>query len=307
MKRVLSLLAITFPMFALAKGEVAVRPYSLIQHGSSILLGEIVDMRDLDLNLRDQLKDLPLASAPAPGEKLEFSSAAISGLLRTALSSLPTSPHLLIPARVVIERSTHIWEQSVVEKELINYWQLLCGDCQLEIDQLTMPPGKYESWTLSPRKELPHGGFSVAAKVEKDGKPYTLWIQGNLIVRRMVPVAKREIFFGERIQAGDFAWRLRDVTFAQDGIPAVEDVEGRRVKASLRADDILYAGMIERDKALHRGDVARVISGESEWQVSISAIAQQDADIGDTVTLKNPKSNKELTGTVVAKDEVEIK
>lgn len=307
MRLICLVLCMMFPMLALAKGEITVHPYSLILHGASILLGDVVEMRDVDPAIRDQLLKLPLASAPAPGEKLEFSSVAISGLLRAALTKIASAPHLLIPTKVVIERSTYIWEQAVVEKELISFWQTMCSGCQLEIDQLSMPAGQYESWTLSPRRELPRGGFSVAAQVLKDGKPYTLWIQGNLIVRRSVPVAKRAIFFGERVQAADFDWHWRDVTFSQDGTPTADDIAGKRMKASVRADEILYDGMLEREKALHRGDVARVISGEDDWQVSINAIAQQDGDIGDTVTLKTVKSNKDLTGVVVAKDEVEIK
>ncbi len=291
---------------AFAKGEIVVRPQSLIQHGSPVVLGDIIDMTSLDKTMKDKLSSVPLAAAPSAGEKLVFSSAAISSFIRTSLANDKSVPHMRIPNHVTIERSTHHWEQPVIEKELLSFWQELCVECQLEIDHLTLPAGMFESWAINPKRELPHGGFSVPVTVSKDGQSNTFWIQGNLVIRKSVPVAKRAFFFGERVQGKDLAWTFRDVTFAQDGIPLEEEIIGRRVKSSIRANDIIFAGTLEREKALKRGDVARVISGHGEWEVSINAVAQADAEVGDTVTLKNPKTNKEVTGVVVAKDEVEI-
>lgn len=147
----------------------------------------------------------------------------------------------------------------------------------------------------------------MPVEVIKGGQVATLWIQGNLVVRKNVPVARRAIYFGERLQSDDVEWTWRDVTFAQDGVPNADELTGKRLKAPVRASDIIFSGTLEHEKALRRGEVARVTSGgHSDWEVSISAVAQQDAEIGDTVTLKNPKTNRDLTGVVVAKDEVEI-
>ena len=71
MKTILLVLTLTFPILSLAKGEISVRPYSLIEHGDSVLLKDIVDMQDVDPVVKNQLINLQLSSAPAPGEKLE--------------------------------------------------------------------------------------------------------------------------------------------------------------------------------------------------------------------------------------------
>lgn len=153
MKRFLGCL-ILFPALALAKGEIDIRPHSLIQHGSPVRMSDIMDTRDLDPDTAQRLADVPLAAAPAPGERLEFSSTAISGLLRAALPTLAGSPHLKIPNRVVIERTSHKWERPVIESELLSYWQPLCNGCQLEIDQMTLPAGTIENWKMSPKKSF---------------------------------------------------------------------------------------------------------------------------------------------------------
>lgn len=293
--------------FAVSRSEIAVRAHSVIQHGSPVTMSDIVDTRGMDAELKEKLTNTSLAAAPDEGEKLEFSSAAISGFFRSAMQSIDNPPRLKIPNRVVIERAAHHWDRANVEAELMKFWQPLCSGCQLEIDRLNMPAGEFANWSLSPKRELPHGGFSVPVEVTKANESVTLWVQGNLIVRRNVPVAKRAIYFGERILEGDIEWAWRDVTFAQDGVPGKDDLVGKRVKSPLRASDIVFAGILEREKALHRGDVARVISGSGGWQVTVSGVAQQDADIGDTVTLRNPKTNRDLTGVVVSKDEVEIR
>jgi flagella basal body P-ring formation protein FlgA len=306
LKTFLALLILTFSGTAFAKGEITFRTQSLIQHGSPIVLGDIVDVMDIDPRIKERLLKLPLGTAPNPGEKVEFSNAAISGTLRPIFNYLQGLPKLKIPNHVTIERSSHVWSQAVIEKELINTWQGLCKNCQLEIDRLTMPAGTFENWTMTPKKELPRGAFSVPVEVTKAGNTATLWLQGNLVIKKSVPVAKRAIFFGERVKVSDFEWSYRDVTLSQDGAPSQEEIGTNRVKSSLRADDILFSGMLEHEKALHRGELARVISLSSGWEITLNAVAQSDAEVGDTVTLKNPKTNKDLVGTVVAKGEVEI-
>lgn len=300
------ILSLTFSVLAFAKGEIIVRAISRIQHGSPVVLGDIADMSGVDPKIQRQLERVPLATAPEVGEKLEFSNTAVGGMLRAALEDKEL-PRLKIPSRVVIERSTHEWNQGAIERELLDFWQAQCADCQLEIDRLSMPAGTFDNWKLNMKRELPRGGFSVAVDVLKGGQAATLWVQGELIVRKRVPVAKRALYFGERVQAADLEWALRDVTLAQDGIPQAEEIAGRRVKTSLRAGDVIFAGALDHEKALHRGDIARVSSTQGGWQVSVNAVVQQDAEIGDTVTLKNPKTNRDLTGVVTSKDEVEIR
>ncbi len=296
------LMSLTVSLNAFSKNEIVVRAHTLIEHGSPVVLGDIIDTRDLSPELQEKLSQVALAAAPKPGERLEFSNSAISSSLRT----VGELPHLRIPSHVVVERSSHKWEAAVVEKELIAYWQGLCSDCRLEIERLTLPAGQLENWALTPKEELPKGGFSVPVKVVTASGATTLWVQGNLIIRKQVPVAKRAMFFGERVQTADFDWAWRDVTFAQDGVPSPEEIANRRIKSALRANDILFSGMLEHEKALRRGDIARVISGHGDWEVSVTGVAQQDGEIGDTVTIKNPKTNKDMVGVVVAKDEVEI-
>src|SRR4051812_3959817 len=108
----------SFPMIAFAKGEINVRAHSLIRHGSPVVLGDICEMQGVEEKLKTQLLSVPLAAAPATGETLEFSLAAISGLLRNSLN-FNDLPHVKIPRRVVIERASHKWEQANVEKELL--------------------------------------------------------------------------------------------------------------------------------------------------------------------------------------------
>lgn len=305
MKISLSFIILLLSNPAFAKGEIVVRAHSMIDHGSPVVLGDIVDLRGIDEGMKAQLIHLPLSAAPGVGETLEFSMTAISGLLRNALN-FSDLPKVKIPHQVMIERASHKFESATVEKELMKLWQPSCRDCKLELDQLSLPAGKFDNWRLNAKSDLPRGGFSIPMDVQKDDQHETLWVQGHLTIQKLVPVAKRVIYFGERVQQGDVDWAWRDVTMAQDGTPSSGEVVGRRVKAPLRAGDIVFAGNLEREKALRRGELARVISGEKGWQVSINAIAQQDADVGDTVTLKNPRTNRALTGVVIAKDEVEV-
>ncbi len=76
---------------------------------------------------------------------------------------------------------------------------------------------------------------------------------------------------------------------------------------NLRAGDTLWLGLIEKEKAIRRGELVQVKSGEGLWEVSMTFVAQQDAVVGDVINLKNPKTNNVLTGQVTGFGEVELR
>ncbi|NJL26082.1 MAG: flagellar basal body P-ring formation protein FlgA, partial [Calothrix sp. SM1_5_4] len=201
-----------------------------------------------------------------------------------------------------------ISDEAVIE-ELMQAWQPLCADCRLSIENLSLPRvTDVRDWRLRLKGELPKGGFSVQVDlIRENGALLPAWVNGRLVAKRRVPVAKRVLAPAERVQAQDFSWEYRDTSHAYDGIPTEEELVGKRMKQGARAGDILGGGQIEREKAIRRGDLVQVRSGAGAWEVSLGVIAQQDAFIGDVVNFKNPKTNSLLTGLVVGSGAVELK
>lgn len=163
-------------------------------------------------------------------------------------------------------------------------------------------------WTLRLKAELPRGSFSVPVSIiREDTAPVNAWISGRVVAKKKVPVLRRIMAANERLQDKDYAWEFRDVSFAMDGVPAAEDMIGRQVKQMMRAGDIVYSGMIVKEKAIRRGEMVQVRSGAGMWEVTMMVVAQQDAVIGDTINLKNLKTNNILVGQVTGLGEVELR
>jgi flagellar basal body P-ring formation protein FlgA len=94
------------------------------------------------------------------------------------------------------------------------------------------------------------------------------------------------------------------VTFARDSTAFDGEIVGRKARQAIAAQDILYAGMLEKEKALKRGDPVKVALGEGEWEVILMGVAEQDGFIGDTVKVRNPRSQQVIVATVTARGEV---
>lgn len=299
--------------FASSTALLRVRPHVVVTPNSDVKMSMLVDTHDVSPDLLNKLAKLSLTVAPAYGEKQELSSANISAILRPLIQaereSANPSLQVVIPKTVVIDTEKRDLDPDMVQTELLQAWEPLCPECQLEIEGLSLPKvASIHDWTLHMKSELPRGSFSVPVElVRESGGPITAWINGRLVTKRKVPVASRSFNMGELLNPQDFTWQFRDTSFALDGAPSAEEVSGKRLRQGLRAGDILWKGMLEREKAIHAGDLVELKSSEGAFEVSLSVVAQQDAYIGDVIRLKNPNTNTMLMGQVTGQDEVELR
>lgn len=298
---------------ATAGALLRVRPHVVATPSVEVKLAQIVDAQDLSEEAQLQLQTIALSVAPAAGERQELTEATISGALRPVIQlereRKGNRIQVVIPKVVVIDTVQREFDEDSVKSELLQVWQPLCSECKLEIEGLSLPHIKsFRDWTMKVKAEMPRGSFSVPMHVVRsDGSSLSAWISGRVLVKKKVPVTKRMMSMGERIQEKDVALEYRDTTFAYDGIPSQEEFVGKRMKQTLRSGEILWRGMIEKEKAIRRGDTVTVRSGSGQWEVSMNLISQQDAFLGDIVNLRNPKTNTAMVGEVTGQGEVELR
>ncbi|MGE0527348.1 MAG: flagellar basal body P-ring formation chaperone FlgA [Bdellovibrionales bacterium] len=314
MKRLRFLLPVLLLGEALSATEIflRVRPHVVVAAESEVRLMHLVDAEGLTPALQKKLSGIRVSRAPAPGERQQLSKAIFMRLLKPIVHEerqRGSRIRLLLPNEIVVDTLKRQMMPESVTRELIEAWSPLCSECQLEVDGLSLPKvSQVKDWTLKLKPELPRGSFSVPVTlIREDGASVPAWVSGRLITKRRVPVAKRVLAAQERIQAQDFTWELRDTTLSFDGIPTAEELIGKRVRQGLRADAILWRSLLEKEKAIQRGELVQVKSGDEDWEVSLNVIAQQDAYVGDVVSLRNPKTNSVLMGQVVARGEVELR
>ncbi|MEK6555749.1 MAG: flagellar basal body P-ring formation chaperone FlgA, partial [Bdellovibrionota bacterium] len=266
--------------------------------------------KQVSMTVYDQLDKISLGSAPALGEQRIYSSSVIAQALRstTELASLK----FVIPNEVKVDNRGYELNEEVVKSDLLNVWKDQCADCELSIKRIALPvlPAdlKDRPWRLETDGRLPKGNFSSKFFVSKaSGEEVLFWLSGQLEIKKLVPVLNRALQMGQRIGGEDYRWEWRDVTMATDGFPSEKNIEGQKMRLTANAGDILFFQTIAREKAVARGEVVRVHVGESEWQVSLEAVTEQDGYVGDTVNLRNRSTNRVISGEVIARGEVRIR
>lgn len=306
---VLFILSIT----AHADEMVRVKSHIVVPPASTVTLAQLLDTHAVSQEFQTAIKAITVTVAPEQGERIEISGTAVSGLLREAIAAekkrSSATVRIMVPSQVVVDTVKRAIDDKMIRDELIQAWKPLCSDCEMEIRNLSIP--KVENivdWTLKLKAELPKGSFSVPVEIIRDNTaPLQAWVSGETRLHRRIPVAKRLLNIGERISAPDIGLEKVDITYSFDGTPTLEDLIGKKLRRAVRASDPIWSSYIEREVALRRGDSVRVVSSEGIWEVSMNAVADKDAFIGDTIMLKNPRTNKTLTGVVAAQGEVELK
>ncbi len=307
------LIALFISNFANADVMLRVRPHVVVKPNAEVKLSQLIDAQGLSAEGQKHLSEISLSIAPAMGERQELEQAELTSRIRPIVeaekSHTHSRVHIVIPKTVIIDTLKRDISADQVQVELMQAWQPLCNECKLEIEALSIPKvANIRDWTMKLKAELPKGSFSVPVDIiRENGAPLPAWVSGRLLVKKKVPVATRILNSGERVQKADFAWEYRDTSYAIDGIPTSEDMVGKKVRRALRAGEVLWSGLLEKEKAIRRGDLVTIRSGEKNWEVSLSVIAQQDAYIGDIVNLKHPKTNTVLVGQVIGQGEVELR
>ena len=263
----------------------------------------------------DEIRSIRLGDAPEAGESRTFTNFGLSQIFRRHIPKLQTSRNekitLMIPAVVTVKRKTFKLEAKTVEAELKKQWASICAQCEFTISQISMPilPAQLSpetQWSLRTRPELPRGSFSVPLEVISNEGRRTFWVSGTLAVYRQVPVAKRTIEIGQRIQPEDFAINRKDITFSNDGVPAEAEMITAVAARTIAAEQILGRSMLRREQALKMGEPVKIVTGRDGWQVSVEGVAQQSGYIGDMVRVKVPRTQKVLSGLLREKGMVEV-
>ena len=218
---------------------------------------------------------------------------------------LGTKIHVKTPIKMIIERVSKNYSEQSVREVLLESWQKLCANCRLNIEQLSIPilASPDISWSLGSLDKLPKGSFSVPITI---ASKQTLWVTGVLKNEQLVPVTKRSMNAGERFGDQDTKMEWREISFYVDSTPTEKEMIGKKLRQTLRAGDVVLSNMIEREKAVLRGEPVQVVVRQDGWSVTMLATSEQDGFVGDRIRLKNNKSNKEIVATITGKAEAQV-
>lgn len=290
--------------------NIKVRAYTRVFDAQKITLLDLVETANISPALQEQFKAIQLGDTPRVGEQRTYASQVIAQAIREQARSKMWT--VQIPRQIVVENKGFELDQQSIEKQLMSEWTNLCADCEISIENLQLPvvPEKMMSmpWQMEKGTQMPRGSFSKKVTImSESGRSHIFWVNGKMNLKKKVPVLKRSVQINSRLGQDDFEWAWRDVTFATDSTPSEKEIIGQKAKFSMNASDVIWRNSLLQDKAVQRGEVVKVYMGEDNWQVSVSAVLEQDGYVGDTVNMRNTQTQKLLTGRVVGQGEVEIK
>lgn len=314
---ILNLLFLT--SVASAEAVIRVLPKVEVDAKETITLGDITQFEDLDLSEKQikKLQSVHLADAPKPGESRLFTDIGLAQVLRTHIRAIEQKTGekitLHMPAKVTVIRKPLRLEESAVAAELKKQMNALCLDCEFEISQLILPVLNQSipsgsRWALKMRPELPKGSFSIPLEIKNEDSTRRLfWITGQVIVRKRVPVAKRLIAIGEKIQSNDISHELKDITFSVDQAADNVEIEASYASREIAANQVVWRSYLRRETATRQGELVRVIAGSESWQISVEGVAQQSGYVGDLIRVKIPRTQKTVSGLIREKGVVEVR
>lgn len=295
--------------------RISVHAESKIGEQKFVLLKDVAELSGFDSTRLENLNALEIIETPERGANRRFSNIGFAQILRAKLQEIQDSNKIVlnIPSEVLILRKSTKLESSDVESELLFELKKQCLTCEYEISSLVLPIlnedlGPGSRWKIKIENQSPKGSFSIPLEViSQEGAKRLYWLTGHIIIRKLVPVAKRNINNGENIKDDDFNYEKKDITYLNDNIASLEDLKFSSAIHNIMPNQIIGSSVIRKQSLVRAGDTVKVFMGEDGWQVSIDGVAQQNAYKGDFVKVKIQRTQKIISGLATDKGMVEIR
>ena len=288
---------------------ISVRPYNQVTKKATLNLSDLISADGLNPETVQALQLIKLGKAPKLGGKIVLTAQKLAMAIRVHKEL--RGYNFQIPHRITIVNNGYAANAVTIRRKLLAAWQPLCDDCKLVIKNLQMPviATRYanDKWILDQPDAVPRGHFAQKLIFMTAGRePVIYWVNGELEIRKRVPVLTRSIYGGMRLTANDFKFEWRDVTYATDSSPNAKQMLGHQIAAMMTAGQIIWRSSLVREKAVQYGQIVRVTSGAGLWQVSLLAKAEQAGFVGDLVNVRNTETKKVFSARVVGPGLVEL-
>lgn len=119
--------------------------------------------------------------------------------------------------------------------------------------------------------------------------------------------ATRHIGFGQALDAHDAIEAEKDVLAAGcEPLTHTNELGGMRARRSIGANDVICAAAIEPRPLVARGEQVTVIYVGANVVLTTNGIAEKDGTTGETLLIRNPRSNDVFRAVVSGAGEVTV-
>lgn len=124
---------------------------------------------------------------------------------------------------------------------------------------------------------------------------------------REIPVAHSPIPRGQLLRDADIILERRDVLSQHEAcidFPVTDNL--LESSAGIQAGMPVTSRLTRSRPVLHRGQIVEAIFQDGPMTISLKVEALEDGAVGQTVRVRNPKTNRELYGKIQTQDLVSI-
>jgi flagellar basal body P-ring formation protein FlgA len=167
--------------------------------------------------------------------------------------------------------------------------------------ELKLPAGKITFEVVAPERWEGWGNASLALIVRVDDQvKRNLTVQVEVEALAEMVVATRTLERGEVIGDSDITLARRDLAHLQGRFcRKPEEVLGLRVKSAVRGNSPLRGDYLEKVPIVKSGQLVTIVAENDVVRITTSGRAKGSGALGDTITVQNLSSQKELAARVV--------
>lgn len=284
--------------------RIAVAPESVVA-GASVRLGDVAVLEGARVQ---ELADLVLASAPAPGESRSIAGTRVLDALERELGDL-ASVRYTIPALVRVRRASQEVPPEalteLVERFLVE--QLATADREPRLRSLEvlgpvrLPPGPFDARVVVPPSGALAGRMRLQIELSQEGQVVkSVWATANVGLEGPVVLVRRAIARGETIAEEDLVVERRGLADAGASLlGSPSEAAGRAARVPLAPLTVLRREHLAAPTVVRRGDAVLLVAERGGMRLTVPGQVQDDAGVGETVRVTNRVSKKDVMARVV--------
>lgn len=275
--------------------------------------GECVLVDDTRIRAADLATVAPPFATLAPETDL---GAAPAGTLvrvftRTQLAALLPAAAQDVPDRLCVQRKREAIPAPVWQEAIEAAMRKICPTTPWKAKVLDTPHHKFPTGELTFTRSglvLRRGAVQIwrGALMLSDKSSIPVWVRSEIQTQRRATVLKRTVTGGTLLAPEDYEQAQIWAPGICQEDPEPAQAEGMVARRTLSEGTELRREDLRRAPAIHRGQSVELEAASGKARLRIQAIAEEDADIGESVRLKSTWNGSKLVGRVTGTQKARV-
>lgn len=217
-----------------------------------------------------------------------------------------------IRARFILPESVKLIfsKQSVsrleLERKIKSQLLSRCQTCEYQIYIQNVPRSISANWSLELNVDLNKETSMIPIRDESLEQGQGNWVIAEIKKYAEIPVLTRHVAVNTSIDSSMYKMERRILRSTTDFLTSEKDLEGVQAARNLNAGQTISSRDIKKETVVRKNQIVKAQVDRNEFEVSITAIAEDSGAIGDTIRVRNIDSQKIFAAVVMAKGVVRI-